>query len=86
MFRQFCKMFSESSQSVELYCSCLAGPATKADFQKTHYKTFRTSGRPTQYRGVMIPTLEQEPEPESDFQIFKDLESGFGSSKKWNHS
>ena len=42
-------MFSESSQAVGLYCSCRAAQASKGNFQKTCYETFRTSGRPTQY-------------------------------------
>ena len=35
-------------------------------------------------RGVMIPTLY--PDRESDFQVFGDSGSGFGSSKKRNHT
>ena len=48
LFQRFCITFSESSQAVGLYCSCHAAQASKGNFQKTHYKTFRTSGRPTQ--------------------------------------
>ena len=34
----------------------------------------------------MIPTLNLNPNPESDFQLFGNSGSGFESSKKWNRS
>ena len=37
------------SQAVGLYCSWLAAPASKGNFQKTCYETFGTSGHPSQY-------------------------------------
>ena len=49
LFWRFWKLFSNSSQTVGLYCSCHADQASKDNFQKTCYKTFGTSGHPTQY-------------------------------------
>ena len=51
-FEGFVNFFFESSQAVGLYCSCHAAQASKGNFQKTCYKTFGTSGRPTQYRAA----------------------------------
>ena len=47
LFRKFCKMFSETSQAVGLYCSFHATQTSKGNFQKKCYETFGTSGRPT---------------------------------------
>ena len=45
----FVNSFLRVPQAVGLYCSCHAAQASKGNFKKTYYKTFRASGRPTQY-------------------------------------
>ena len=52
LFRRFCLLFLRVLQAVGLFCSCHAAQASKGNVQKTQYKTFRTSGRPTQYNKV----------------------------------
>ena len=44
----FVNYFLRVARAVGLYCSCHVAQASKGNFQKTYYKTFRTSGRPTQ--------------------------------------
>ena len=39
------KCFLRVPQAVGLYCSCHAAQSSKGNFQKTYYKTFRTSCR-----------------------------------------
>ena len=46
----FCKLFSESSTGHLAILKLPCCPSKqKGNFQKTYYKTFKTSGRPTQY-------------------------------------
>ena len=47
--------FLRVPQAVGLYCSCHAAQASKGNFKKIYYKTFGTSGRPTQYN-ILAPT------------------------------
>ena len=39
--------FLRIPQAIGLYCSCHAALSSKGNYQKTYYKTFGTSGRPT---------------------------------------
>ena len=49
--------FLRVPQAVGLYCSCHAAQASKGNFKKIYYKTFGTSGRPTQYMTLDAPKI-----------------------------
>ena len=49
--------FLRDPQAVGLYCSCHAAQASKRNSKKTYYKTFGTSGRPTQYERVPLSQI-----------------------------
>ena len=44
----FVNCFLRVPQAVGLYISCHAAQSSKGNLNKTYYKTFGTSGRPTQ--------------------------------------
>ena len=58
VLRSFFKCFLRVPQAVGLYCSCHAALSSKGNFQKTYYKTFGTSGRPTWYNDVFLQENE----------------------------
>ena len=50
--------FLRIPQAIGLYCSCHAALSSKGNYQKTYYKTFGTSGRPTWYNDVFLQENE----------------------------
>ena len=58
--RGFVRCFLRVPQAVGLYCSCHDAPASEGNFQKTYYKMFQTSGRPTWYQAQFLFRCQQK--------------------------